>query len=157
MVQEMTDEVSNVTFKRMERNIKNMSVQYLTLTSQTIEAKRGRNVEKYGVRYERATELYEYIDSYIYGLNIEQFITNSQNYNELSSAFRVFEYVSMMVMVVVVTINVAIIIKFTGSMIQPLKNLSNLANEVAEGNLDIELTDFHSKDEIGGFYHTIKL
>ncbi len=149
MIQEMTDEVSSITFKRMERNIKNMSEEYLTLTSQTIEAKRGRNVEKYAVRYESATQLYEYIDSYIYGLNIEQFITNSQNYNELSAAFRVFEYVSMMVMAVVVTINVAIIIKFTGSMIQPLKNLSNLANEVAEGNLDIELSETHSKDEIG--------
>ena len=149
MIQEMTDEVSSVTFKRMERNIKNMSEQYLTLTSQTIEAKRGRNVEKYGVRYGKATELCEYIDSYIYGLNIEQFITNSQNYNELSAAFRVFEYVSMLVMAVVVTINVAIIIKFTGSMIQPLKNLSNLANEVAKGRLDIELTEFHSNDEIG--------
>jgi len=149
MIQEMTDEVSSITFKRMERNIKNMSEEYLTLTSQTIEAKRGRNVEKYAVRYESATQLYEYIDSYIYGLNIEQFITNSQNYNELSAAFRVFEYVSMMVMAVVVTINVAIIIKFTGSMIQPLKSLSNLANEVADGNLDIELTKTNSTDEIG--------
>lgn len=149
MIQEMTDDVSSVTFKRMERNIKNMSEQYLTLTSQTIEAKRGRNVEKYALRYESARQLYEYIDSYIYGLNIEQFITNSQNYNELSAAFRVFEYVSMMVMAVVVTINVAIIIKFTGSMIQPLKSLSNLANEVADGNLDIELTETNSTDEIG--------
>jgi len=149
MIQEMTDEVSGVTFKRMERNIKNMSEVYLSLTSQTIDAKRGRNVEKYGERYESATQLYEYIDSYIYGLNIEQFITNSENYNELSSAFRVFESISMIVMAVVVTINVAIIIKFTGNMIQPLKNLSNLANEVAEGNLEVELSEAHSKDEIG--------
>jgi len=149
MVQELTDDVSSVTFKRMERNIKNMSEQYLILTSQTIEAKRGRNVEKYAVRYESATELYEYIDSYIYGLNIEQFIANSQNYNELSSAFRVFEYVSMMIMAVVITINVIIIIKFTGNMISPLKDLSNLANEVAGGNFDIELTELDSKDEIG--------
>jgi CHASE3 domain sensor protein len=74
MIQEMTEDVSSITFKRMERNIKNMSEEYLNLTSQTIEAKRGRNVEKYGVRYESATQLYEYIDSYIYGLNIEQFI-----------------------------------------------------------------------------------
>jgi len=149
MIQEMTDDISSVTFKRMERNIKNMSEQYLKLTSQTIEAKRGRNVEKYGVRYESATQLFEYIDSYIYGLNIEQFITNSHNYNELSSAFRVFESVSILVMAVVVLINVAVIIKFTGSMIQPLRQLSGLANEVAEGNLDIELAEPYSKDEIG--------
>ncbi|MBO5246593.1 MAG: histidine kinase [Eubacterium sp.] len=149
MIQEMTDHVSSVTFMRMQRNIKNMSEQYLVLASQTIEAKRGRNVEKYSVRYENASELYEYIDSYIYGLNIEQFISNSHIYNELSFAFRIFEYVSMMIMAVVVSINVASIIKFTGNMIQPLKNLSNLANEVAKGNLDIELIEFYSNDEIG--------
>lgn len=149
MIQEMTENVSSITFKRMERNIKNMSEEYLNLTSQTIEAKRGRNIEKYSARYESATQLYEYIDSYIYGLNSEQFITNSQNYNELSSAFRVFESVSVIVMAVVISINVAIIIKFTGDMIQPLKNLSNLANEVAKGNLDIKLHETNATDEIG--------
>lgn len=149
MIQEMTDDISGVTFKRMERNIKNMSETYLDMTGQTIDAKRGRNVEKYRIRYEKATDLYEYIDAYIYGLNIEQFITNSKNYNELSNAFRVFEYMSMLVMAVVIIINVMIITRFTGGLIEPLKRLSGLANEVAEGKLDVELKDADSKDEIG--------
>ena len=149
MIQELTDDISGITFKRMERNIKNMSEQYLDIADQTIDAKRGRNVEKYRIRYEKATDLYEYIDAYIYGLNIEQFITNSKNYNELSNAFRVFEYMSMLVMAVVIIINVMIITRFTGGLIEPLKRLSNLANEVAEGNLDVELKNADSKDEIG--------
>lgn len=149
MIQELTDDISGITFKRMERNIKNMSEQYLDMVNQTIDAKRGRNVEKYRIRYESATDLYEYIDAYIYGLNIEQFITNSQNYNELSHAFRVFEYMSMLVMAMVIIINVMIITRFTGELIGPLKSLSNLANEVAEGNLDVELKGTNSKDEIG--------
>ena len=149
MIQELTDDISGITFKRMERNIKNMSEQYLEMAGQTIDAKRGRNVEKYRVRYEKATDLYEYIDAYIYGLNIEQFITNSKNYNELSNAFRIFEYMSMLVMAVVIIINVMIITRFTGGLIEPLKRLSNLANEVAKGNLDVELKDADSKDEIG--------
>ena len=149
MIQELSDEVSNVAFMRMERNIRHMSEAYLTMTGQTIEAKRGRNVEKYRVRYESATKLYNYIDSYIYRLNMEQFAANSESYNALSAAFRVFAYTSMMVMAVVVLINVLLIIRFTGSMMEPLKTLSQLANEVAEGNLDIEMTQFESEDEIG--------
>ncbi len=149
MIQEMTDEISSVTFKRMERNIKYMSQQYLYLTNQTIETKRGRNVEKYRVRYEKATELYEYINSYIYGLNMERFVANSENYNKLSEVFRIFESVSMMVMAFVIVMNVMIIIKFTETMIQPLKELSDFANEVAEGNLDVELMEQQSGDEIG--------
>lgn len=149
MIQEMTDEVSSITFKRMERNIKNMSQQYLVMTSQAIETKRGRNVEKYRVNYENATEIYKYINSYIYGLNIERFATNSQNYNELSAVFRMFEYVSMMIMAIVIIANVMIIIKFTQNMIHPLKVLSDFANEVAKGNLNVELMNIQSGDEIG--------
>lgn len=149
MVQEMTDDISSVSFKRMERNIKNMSEQYLAMTHQTIEAKRGRNVEKYRVRYETATQMYEYINSYIHGLNLEQFEANSQNYNELSTSFHIFEKVSMLVMIIIMVINVLIIVKFTENLIHPLKELSNFANTVAEGNFDVELTDPASGDEIG--------
>ena len=52
-IQELTDDITGITFKRMERNIKHMSEQYLDMTNQTIEAKRGRNVEKYRIRYEK--------------------------------------------------------------------------------------------------------
>ena len=149
MIQELSDEVSSVTFVRMERNIQNMSEQYLEVAAQTIEAKRGRNVEKYRVRYESATDLYEYIDSYIYSLNIEQFINNSENYNEISKAFRVFEYFSMMIMAVVIVGNVMIIVNFTENLISPLRDLAGLANEVANGNFDIELKGSDSPDEIG--------
>ena len=41
-----------------------MSQEYLDVVGQTIEAKRGRNVEKYRVRYENATQMYGYIDTY---------------------------------------------------------------------------------------------
>ena len=149
MIQELSDEISSVTFVRMERSIRNMSEQYLEASAQTIEAKRGRNVEKYRVRYESATDLYEYIDNYIYSLNIEQFINNSENYNEISKAFRVFEYFSMMIMAVVIVGNVMIIINFTENLISPLRDLAGLADEVAKGNFDIELKGSESRDEIG--------
>ena len=131
MIMELTDDVSSVSFERMERNIKSMSEQYLVMANQTIESTRGRNVEKYRVRYENASQLYEYINSYIYGLNIEQFAANSENYNELTHVFGIFEYLSMVVMAVLMATNVMIIVKFTKSMFQPLMELSDLANEVA--------------------------
>lgn len=148
-VQNLSSDISSVTFKRMERNIRNMSQQYIDAVGQTIEAKRGRNVEKYRIRYENATDLYEYINSYIYSLNIEQFINNSENYNALSKVFRVFEFVSMFIMAAVIIGNVILIINFTGNLISPLRKLAGQADEVARGNFDIELTDYKSHDEIG--------
>ena len=149
LINGLDDEVTGISYDRMKKNIKHMSEQYLEIVDQTIEAKRGRNVEKYRVRYENATQLYDYINTYIYSLNNEQFKSNSENYNELSQIFRMFEYVSIGVMFAVIIFNVCVIIKFVGTLISPLKALSKSADEVAKGNFDIEVLEVQSEDEIG--------
>ncbi len=149
MVQELNGKVTGVSFDRMERNIQNMSEQYLEAVNQTVEAKRGRNVEKYRMRYENATRLYQYINTYISSLNSEQFKHNTENYTELLDAFKFFETVSILIMFFVIIGNVGIIIKLAGDIISPLKQLAGQADEVAKGNFDIELSEVHSQDEIG--------
>ncbi|MBS7341383.1 MAG: histidine kinase [Lachnospiraceae bacterium] len=149
MVLELNDDITGISFGRMERSIKHMSEKYLDIVGQTIEAKRGRNVEKYRVRYENATQMYDYINTYIYSLNNEQFKSNSENYSELSKAFRSFETVSMLVLFVVIVGNVGVIVRLTGTIISPLKNLAASANEVAKGNFDTELIEVQAEDEIG--------
>ena len=149
MVQGLSDDVTEATFRRMERSIRHMSEEYLDLVGQTIEAKRGRNVEKYRVRYENATQMYEYINTYIYSLNNEQFRSNSENYSRLSGAFRSFELFSVITLTIVAVISVAIVVKLTGEIISPLKRLTVMANEVAGENFDTELLPVQSEDEIG--------
>ena len=51
--------VSDRAYDRMSRNIHYMSEDYLQEVAQTIEAKRGRNVERYRVLFEQATKKYE--------------------------------------------------------------------------------------------------
>ena len=149
MVQGLSDDVTEAAFRRMERSIRHMSEEYLDLVGQTIEAKRGRNVEKYRVRYENATQMYEYINTYIYSLNNEQFRSNSENYSRLSVAFRSFELFSVITLTIVAVISVAIVVKLTGEIISPLKRLTVMANEVAGENFDTELLPVQSEDEIG--------
>lgn len=149
LVNELDDEVTGNSFDRMRRNIKHMSGRYLEITDQTIEAKRGRNVEKYRIRYENATQMYDYINTYIYSLNNQQFKNNSESYNELVQAFRLFEAIDIGIMFTVIIANVCIIIKLVGTIISPLKTLSKSADEVANGNFEIELPETESQDEIG--------
>ena len=149
MVQELNEGVTGVSFSRMERNIRYMSENYLELVGQTVEAKRGRNVEKYRVRYENATQMYQYISDYIESLNSEQFKHNSENYVEISKAFRLFETISIIVICVTILGNVTIIIRLAGTIISPLKTLAKSADEVAKGNFDVELLEVQSRDEIG--------
>lgn len=149
MAQELNDEITGSAFDRMERNIRNMSEQYLDAVGLTIEAKRGRNVEKYRLHYENATQMYEYINTYIASLNMEKFKSNSEQYSALLGRFRLFETASVVAMVLVMCSNVGIIISFVGTLIRPLKKLAGTADEVAKGNFEIELLPVETQDEVG--------
>lgn len=149
MINEIDAGVTDDYYDRMERNIKFMSERYIETTGGAIEAKRGRNVAKYSEKYDDAVELYRYISMYITSLNNEQFKGNSVNYEQMSSAFHIFEVVSMGVLILAMLISILIVILFTGTIIMPLKTLSKAADEVANGNLDIETLAVTSDDEIG--------
>lgn len=149
LMMELDGAITDRTFDRMERNIRMMSENYLDIVRQTIEAKRGRNVEKYRVRYESATELYNYISNYITALNQEQFKNNSQHYRELSASFKTFEKISIVIMTAVIVGNVIIIINLVNMIVNPLAKLAATADEVAGGNLDVPLKQAQYGDEIG--------
>ncbi len=142
-------EISEKPLFRMERSIKNMSAKYLEETEQTIEAKRGRNVEKYRMYYENATKKYGYLSNYIYSVNNEQFKENSESYREMINTFKIFETMGNIIMIAVVFVNALLIAKLTGAIISPLKELTLKADEVARGNFDIEPMPVFTKDEIG--------
>lgn len=149
MVDMLTDKITGRPLDRMERSIKHMSEKYLEEVAQTIEAKRGRNVEKYRGRYEEATKLYGYLDTYIYSLNNEQFKENTESYREMVNAFRNFETLGNIIMIIVIVLNAVLITNITSALIHPLNDLKNMADEVAKGNFDIELMHVNSMDEIG--------
>ncbi|MBP5608904.1 MAG: histidine kinase [Lachnospiraceae bacterium] len=141
--------VTNRAYDRMERNIGFMSADYLEKVSQTIEAKRGRNVERYRVQYEEASKLYGYIKSYIRSLNGERFVSNSERYTALSESFRKFEFFAIAVMVAVFIASAFVIIRITRMLIFPLQALARSADEVAGGNLEAELPQSVNNDETG--------
>lgn len=154
-VQDYTNQINklnNITtnnrLQRMEKNIRSISESYLDMTNQTIDAKRGRNVEKYKIRYEKATELYEYIDTYLYSLNNEQFMENTRSYKTLSLSLRYTEYVSLTILIVIALCNIIIITIITKSITKPVRSLAETANQVAKGNLEVQLVEVKSHDEI---------
>ena len=149
LLEELNNKTTSNEFLLMEKNIRKMSLSYLELTNKAIEAKRGRNVVKYNRYYEEATELYEYIASYIYSLNNKRFKTNSDNYNVLSFSLRYLEVVSSVVLVIVAISNTLLIILVTRSITNPLNSLVNVANQVGEGNFMVELLDVSANDEVG--------
>ncbi len=146
---ELDDKITDRSYDRMERNIKFMSATYLEEVAQTVEAKRGRNVEKYRSYYDNATSLCDDIDAYITNLNLELFVVNSEKYTALTGAFRKFEAVGVFIMTLIMVGNVIMVASLVNAMIMPLSQLSASAYEVSGGNFDTKLPVPTHNDEIG--------
>lgn len=145
----LNERIVNSQMKITEKNIKAQSETYLEKVYETVQAKRGRNVERYKTYYDEATEIYGDIQNCIYSLNNEQFKNNSGNYMLLISSLRYMEIVSTVILAVIGCINMVMIFMFTRNMTSPLIKLSKAANEVADGNFNVEIEEIESEDEIG--------
>lgn len=132
----------------MQENIINQSENYFKVSSETIQAKRGRNVEKYKAAYEESVVLCEDLQNCIYSLNNARFKTNTDNYSRLLSSLRYMEVLTIVVLIFTGLVNIVIVMLISRSMMEPLSSLSLAANEVANGNFDVEIIDSDGKDEI---------
>ena len=149
LLEGLNEQVENNPVKITEKNIKAQSETYLDKVYETVQAKRGRNVERYKRYYDEAAEVYGDIQNCIYALNNEQFKNNSGSYMLLLSSLRYMEIVSTAILAVIGLINMGLIFLLTRNMTSPLIKLSKAANEVADGNFDVEIGDTESGDEIG--------
>ncbi|MCC8138126.1 MAG: histidine kinase [Clostridiales bacterium] len=149
LLEDLNSENVDSEILMLEKNIRNMSESYLDQTGVTVQAKRGRNVERYKESYELETQLYSYINSYIYRLNNLLFAQNSINYQTLISSMQVLEQGSLVIMLAVFVVCMLVIAIFVHNMIHPLTVLSSTAHEVAGGNLDVPQLPVVYEDEIG--------
>ncbi len=102
-------------------DIQGLSDTYFSVTDATIQAKRGRVVEKYNAGYERSERIYSYINAYIYSLNNEQFRRNSEKYSSLRASLRSLAAVTMSVIVGVALINILLTSVMTKNIMDPVR------------------------------------
>ncbi len=133
----------------MQENIINQSENYLRVAGDTITAKRGRNVEKYKASYEETVDMYSDLQTCIYALNNRQFKKNTSDYSRLLSSLRFMEMITSVILFFIGIVNVIVVFLMTKSMTLPLVDLSQAANEVADGNFEVNIAVSESEDEIG--------
>ena len=146
----METETTDSTMGLMERNIYYMSENYLRIVSDTIEAKRGRNVEKYRGLYGEAEDIYSYIKTYITSLNDYRFRGNTESYRETSIAVGYLELISIVMFVVMAAFDIMLVVLVTRNITRPLHELADAADKVSEGNLaEVGMVKVHGHDEVG--------
>lgn len=133
----------------MEKNIRNMSENYLTIVNKALDAKRGRNIGEYQSYYEQATELFQYLTNCIYSLNNTLFNNNSHIYDRLLGSIRFVEAMYIVIFLLTGALDICLIIVLTKKLTRPLRQLAETAEEVGAGNLEIQLVETDSSTEIG--------
>lgn len=149
MIGQLHDRPTDNEMLLLEKNIRAMSETYLNKMDDILQAKRGRNIEKYRTGFEEAGQLYDYINQYIYTLNNMQFKINSDNYEVLLVSQRYLEMISSGILVAVMAVDLLIIAAWTQNIVRPLGQLAKTANAVAAGNFDADHIEVYSADEIG--------
>ena len=133
----------------MEKNINGISQTYLELANDTVEARRARDITKYRTTYDSTSNMYDYLNSYIFSLNNLQFKDNSANYAVLASSLELLARISMFVSIAIAFFNVLLIVLLTRQITKPLKNLSEAADEVSGGHFANPDLPVYSMDEVG--------
>ena len=149
LLENLNQDVTGNYMEIMEKNIHDQSETYLSQVYETVQAKRGRNVEKYKASYEEATITYTDVRNSIFSLNNQKFKNNTDNYIILLSSLRYMEWISTFILIIIGIINFAMIFLLTRNLTRPLIDLSKAANDVAEGNFDVVVKSSKTKDEIG--------
>ena len=135
--------------KLLEKNIRMMSETYLDITQDAVQAKRGRNVDRYKDAYENALTLYQYINMRISELNELQFRNNSASYQTLREALKYMEVFNMVILVIVMVAGLMVLRMLVKDMVTPLTSLARTADLVGQGNFNVKMPDTDSWDEIG--------
>ena len=78
LVNELNNTITSNKADLMEKQIHNISLEYLDVSNSSIQAKRGRNIKHYNEYYDTASELYSYLRVSIDTLNFNQFVSNSK-------------------------------------------------------------------------------
>ena len=156
LIEQLNGKRMDSEIKLLEKNIRNMSERYLEIADATVQAKRGRNVERYKELYTRQEDLFHYINMHIEKLNSLQFDRNSRNYQFLLSAMRILELLSLGVIVALYFFCLIFIAVVIRTMIHPLTILSAAATRVADGDFLVNIPAAATGDEIGVVTNTFR-
>ena len=153
MLEQLNAENVENDSKILEANIRNMADTYLRYSEETVQAKRGRNVEKYNTVYNAALQNYKYVQAAIYRLNDMRFRSNTDNYRLMMKSMKYMEIVCSGIVIAAAVCSLMLLLLMIRTITEPLRALAGSANEVAAGNFDIELPDTDNRDEVGVVQH----
>lgn len=132
----------------LEKDIYHMVETYLEATESAIAAKRAQNLEEISVRYKETETIYGYINDNIGILNKVQLQENSEKYLFFADELKWVTYFCAAVIIIVIVSSISLILWTIFQITRPIVKLSETANEISNGNYDVEPVIVNTSDEV---------
>ncbi len=132
----------------LEKNIRNISYNYLSCMDTAVEKKQQKSNEYRGF-YREAESIYNHLNNNIRALNVLRFEANSQNYEVVYRSLRDLESFILSILLIMSLVLIWLVYIIVDSITRPLTELADKAMEVEAGNIDVDIPEPKYQDEVG--------
>jgi len=133
----------------MEYTVSKFTESFLGYADLAVYEKRaGNNLKSYSY-YREALNAYSLLSDSVISLNELYFDENLIRYNEMRIFVRQITNFSLIIIAMVIFFNILLVYYLVSKITQPLVEISNVANSLAERNFDIPLFSYKKDDEVG--------
>ncbi|MBL4931505.1 MULTISPECIES: sensor histidine kinase [Clostridium] len=130
------------------KDIANITDSYIYEADSAINARRVGNIALYNQKYKDSEKYSEYIKSYINKLNETQFQDNTSTYFNMYDKLNTLKILNIIIIIDTLIINIIILFIFTNNISHPITILSHAAEEISNGNFDINDVPVNVNKEI---------
>lgn len=138
------------------KNVSNMISNYSETAENAMDAKRGRNINLYTVIYQDAVEEYNEISVYMEEIMSQDIIDNVEEYRTISQKQQRATATNNFLIIAVIIYTIFMIVIFSMEITKPITKLASYANEISNGNFDVEISPAKSSREVNMLYRVFR-
>lgn len=140
---------SEIPSLQREYNIRQLSENFCTYSGFAVAARRANNSTNLDDYYNITLQCYSFLTEEIMDLNMLYFKTNAENYEKNRELTQTLTSLALILMSILFVTAVMFLYSSIKQITAPLKNISDVAQRVADRDFDVPLFNSNTKDEIG--------
>ncbi len=139
------------------KNVANMVKYYLRLGEDTVTARRGRNIDVYTEGYAQTVKVNSYIMRYIEEIMSGDLIDSADKFAAINSRSQKATLFNNILIAVVVGFVTFAIVLFSIQITKPIGRLASYAEQIANGNYDVQIEPMNTSGEITVLFNVFSL
>jgi two-component system sensor histidine kinase YesM len=141
-------QVSSATGEGLKRTIQGLGREFLQEAQVAVNAKRGRDEERYAQSWERTQRIATYLQSELEQLGLQEYRASLAQASLFYQRLGLLQLSNAVMLFALLSLAILLSFWFSWRLSEPLESLSAAATEISRGNYDFELPPYGS-DEAG--------